>query len=174
MPVARRNTRLAHRVACNHLYNPASPAARVEPPVAPTESAASRTAAAAPLPLSRASIELMGPEKVQGGTEFALTVKIGHEAAVRSQLELSFDLGVLTLADASVRYESPSPGIARLQFDQASAQPLAASLQFVAGFSSRAPTAVRISGGEFVSSEGRAIGLAYPAPLQIVLLPHTQ
>lgn len=106
-----------------------------------------------------------------GGTEFALAVEIAGRVAGQGWIELSFDPGVLTLADASVGFDSSGPGVVRLQVEKLEAHPYSASLQFVSSFGAQAPALVQVTGGELVSAEGRVIGLTLPAAARIVVAP---
>jgi hypothetical protein len=126
------------------------------------------------VPGAQAAVELQGPEAVEGGSEFSLTVRIGAAAGGRGWLDLVFDPAILTLADASVRHHAHGPGIVRLFFDEAfdapGAAPREARLQFVTGFSAPGPTIVRIGTGESVSAGGRPVGLGTLPSAQIFVL----
>lgn len=158
----------------------ATPAAEVRQelraePRAPTGGADSSVTAptqrSTPPPSVRAAIELKAPDTVPGGTEFALAVEIAGRVAGQGWIELSFDPGVLTLADASVGFDSSGPGVVRLQVEKLEAHPYSASLQFVSSFGAQAPALVQVTGGELVSAEGRVIGLTLPAAARIVVAP---
>jgi hypothetical protein len=124
-----------------------------------------------PPPNAAAVLELTVPDAVPGGSEFSVSVAIADRRAARGSIDVHFDPGVMTLADATVRYESPEPGVARLHVETDGAVPFSATLQFAASYSSNAPAVVLIAGGELVSSEGRVIGLRLPSAARIVVSP---
>jgi hypothetical protein len=111
------------------------------------------------------------PDAVPGGSEFSVSVAIADRRAARGSIDVHFDPGVMSLADATVRYDSPAPGVARLYVETDGAVPFSAMLQFAASHSSQAPAIVLIAGGELVSAEGRVIGLSLPPAARIVVAP---
>ncbi len=117
----------------------------------------------------RLVVSLRGPGAIDGGEDVAVDCDVAAPAGARGWINVAFDPTVLTLADASARHEPQGAGEVRLWVDDSRQPTVAIQLQFSTTIGASGPTAVRISGGQFASADGRILGLGSLPVLQVVL-----
>lgn len=118
---------------------------------------------------ARPTLGLRGPDVIRGGEELAVDCLVHVPAGARGWIDVAFDPALLTLADASTRYEPRGPGQVRLMLAGWPGPSAVVTLQFATAFSAPGPTIVRISGGEIVTAEGRPAGLGSLPALSVVI-----
>lgn len=168
--------------------DPAQTAVDATPPPTPTRAAAAtapdsgtantaagndaQVAPAAALPaMHRAALTAHSPVAVASGADFVVQLELRAGAPVTGWLDLAYDAGMLTLADASTDYAITEPGVVRLRVASIDAQPTTVSVAFSSSPGATAAAVLHVRGGELLTEANRRVALDLPAPAQVQLQP---
>ncbi len=112
------------------------------------------------VPGALAAVQLSAPETIRGGTEFTVACRLGGVPdGSQGWVDLTFDPGLLTLADVSTRYDLQEPGLVRVYVSGSGQGTTEVRLQFMPSFAAPALTTLSLTTGNLITSQGRYVGL---------------